>query len=485
MQRPNVLLIVLDATRADACSCYGAARFTTPALDRLASEGVLFEQAISPAPWTLLAVASLLTGLYPGQLGLLSERKLGARAPTLPQVLAENGYAAFGITNNSWMSAAFGMQRGFQVMHKQWQVVQTAHEINRVVLTQRGHDGWAKTLLRELGQGNALVNLVNMAFTRFLAYRFDLGAARVLRPTKRWIEAQDKPWFALVHYLEAHLPYRPPLRWVVRFTDDVDRARHWLRADQERAEWHHITGVSSLSERDLNVWRALYAAEVAYTDHHMGRLIDWLRDTGQLDDTLVIVVADHGENLGEHGLLGHRFCVYDTLLHVPLVVRYPPLFAAGERVRHQVQTLDLFRTVLDIAGVGIADDLARRSILGSSGRPFTVAEYDVPRAPHPRDFVRLDLELDRWRRFERGLTALRTDEHKLIVGTDGSTELYDLVSDPGEVRNLHAERPEVVHALRRKLDGWRERHSPIGSGEEHGDVDPDVASRLRALGYLG
>lgn len=487
MKRPNILLVVLDATRADVCSCYGYERPTTPVLDKLAAGGVLFEQALSAAPWTLPAMASLFTGLYPSQMGLYEKRALDSSHPTLAQLLSQNGYATFGITSNSWLSANFGLQRGFDTMHKQWQWLQTSQEINKLVLMEKSQSySWARTVIRELAQGNLLKNVVNAAFVRLVAYRRDLGASRIFRPLTCWVDSQQGPWFAFVHYLEAHLPYKPPLKWVARFTDDLEQAKRLLRADQWRAAWRHIAGVELLSERELAVWRDLYVAEVAYADYRLGLLVNWLQRTGRMNDTLVIVVADHGENLGEHGLFNHQYCVYDTLLRVPLVMRCPSLLPTGLRVSHQVQTLDLFKTILDVVGVEAPVSASKSLLSEQERRSFIVAEYGTPRVPHPRNLARFGVQKEQLSRFERGLAALRTATHKLIVGTDGGMELYAWRDDPREENNLASRHPELVRTLQEMLEHWREEHEVIQEEEaaEGWDVDPATEARLRALGYI-
>lgn len=486
MKRPNILLVVLDATRTDACSCYDCALPVTPNLDDLAAEGMLFEQAISPAPWTLPAMASMFTGLFPGQLGVYKERRLRSCFPTLSQILSENGYATFSITSNSWLSADFGLQHGFDTVHKQWQWLQTTQEINKLALMEKSeNEGWPKTVVRELGRGNPIKNLLNAFHARFLAFRRDLGAARVISPLSRWLEEQTEPWFALVHYLEAHLPYTPPLEWVACFDQDLAEAKRWHRQDQLRAAWRHMAGVEELSEAELATWRNLYLAEVSYADYHLGQLVKWLRHTGRLHNTLIVVVADHGENLGEHGLLNHQFCVYDTLLRVPLVIYCPDLVPAGERVTQQVQSLDVFATILEAAHVENPSSESR-NLLSDTKRPFMIAEYGVPRTPHPRNLERFGLRKEQVSNFERGFTALRTDRHKLIVGTDGSIELYAWPDDPFEMDDLASRHPETVRELRQKLENWQQIHEP---GQEEASqaewkVDPKTEARLRALGYI-
>lgn len=481
----NVLLIILDATRADFCSCYESSVKTTPSLDNLAAEGVLFERAISPAPWTLPAISSIFTGLYPSQTSIYERRLLSATFPTLAEILSKNGYATFCITNNSWISAEFGLQRGFKTVHRQWQIIQSAQEINRLILLEKSRSGrWLRTLMGRILSGNLFINLANIAFTRLVAYRRDLGASRILTPFIRWIEKQRGPWFACVHFMEAHLPYKPPLKWALRFVEYSKRMHFWLKADQWRAAWRHIAGVELLSEEDLEIWRRLYMAEIAYADFYLGRLVEWLRKTDRLDDTLVIVVADHGENLGEHGLLNHQYCLYDTLLRVPLVIRYPKLLPAGERIFHQVQTLDIFKTVLDFAKINFPSTVSR-NLFSEEKRHYVIAEYGVPKMPHPRNLARFGLKEENLSRFQRGLMAIRTDEYKLIVGTDGSKELYKWPSDPGEKHNMARLCPEIVQSLEEIIDEWRKEHSAIERGlSGELEISPETEARLRALGYI-
>ena len=137
MTQPNILFVVLDATRFDACSCYGHVAGTTPVLDRLAAEGVLFEQAISAAPWTLPAVTSMMTGLYPSQTDIYRRRRLLPGFTTLPTLLRQHGYATFGVTNNDWLSQDFGLQQGFDVVHKLWQIWQTDDDITNLSLVEQ------------------------------------------------------------------------------------------------------------------------------------------------------------------------------------------------------------------------------------------------------------------------------------------------------------------------------------------------------------
>lgn len=485
MKQPNILLIVLDATRADHCSCYNPAQRTTPHLDELAAEGVIFQRAFACAPWTLPAMAAILTGLYPAQTDIEAQRVLAPTYPTLAARLKAHGYATFAISKNNWFGSEFGLLQGFDVFHKLWQLLQTPTDLTEVSLSQAypGQNLVISAALAAL-RGNWFKNAVNLLSRRVKVLNdADYGARRTLRPVQSWISAQGGPWFALVHYLEAHLEYKPPLEWARRFTDNWPLAQQLLAADQVRLCYRHITGVERLTPEQLRVWRQLYAAEVAYQDDAMGQLLRWLRQTGRYEDTLVIVVADHGESLGEHGLLNHLYGLYDPLLHVPLIMRGPGA-ARGAQVSGLVQTNDIFGTALAAAGVPLPDQ-ARNLLDASAARHYVVAEYGRPRTPHPDLLARFSLQASDFAPFMRSLTAVRTETHKLMTGSDGAVALYDLAHDPAELANLAADAPEALARLQSLLAQWQPG-APAAPDQPAARplVAPEVAARLKALGYL-
>ncbi len=488
MKQPNILLIVLDATRADSCSCYNSVLPTTPALDTLAEEGLLFRQAFSCAPWTLPAMAAIFTGLYPTQTGIEARRVLAPAFPTLAARLKAQGYATFAISKNNWFGSEFGLVQGFDVFHKLWQLLQTETDLTAVSLAQ-AYPGQnllssaAKAALR----GNWFKNAVNLLSRRIKIFQgTDYGARDTLRPVQRWISAQSGPWFALVHYLEAHLEYKPPVSWARQFTDDWPLARKLLAKDQVRLCYRHITGAQRLTPEELRVWRQLYTAEVAYQDHALGQLLRWLRETRRYDDTLIIAVADHGESLGEHGLLNHLYGVYDPLIHVPLVIRGPGV-ERGKSVGSLVQTNDIFGTVLTVAGVPLPEH-ARNLLDAGATRRYVVAEYGPPQVPHRDLLARFSLQASDFAPFIRSLVAVRTEQHKLIIGSDGAVEFYDLVHDPEELVNQAATAPETLAELQGMLAEWRAAvglaSAPQLAGVHPPIVTPEVAARLKALGYL-
>ena len=242
-----------------------------------------------------------------------------------------------------------------------------------------------------------------------------------------------------------------------------------------------------MSAEDIEVIRALYDSRLAGTDEILGRLFEALRREGVLDETVVIVVADHGENLGEHGLMSHQYCVYDTLVRVPLIIRYPPRFPAGRRVPDLVQTLEIFPTVMDLLGIpreAVPNDLRGRSLvpekLAGQPLPYAVSEYLVPNLARMRRlFGNYDLA-----RYDRSLRAIRENGHKAIFASDGGTELYDLSADPGETRNLADENPAVVQRLRSQLEDWLVSVGAAEVREMQTEMNPVLMKRLQDLGYF-
>jgi arylsulfatase A-like enzyme len=245
-----------------------------------------------------------------------------------------------------------------------------------------------------------------------------------------------------------------------------------------------------MGQDDFELLRDLYDAALAYLDSEIGRLYSFLSDRRLLQDTVVVLTSDHGDNIGDHGLMDHAYSLHDTLLRVPLVITYPD-GPAGLRVSEQVQLVDIFPTVAHLAGCNDPagwDRLQGRDIHPSQGPlPCDRAAFSECLAPHPpiaslRKRVRAvkhDLSV-----YDHSLEAVRTMSHKLIWASDGRHELYDLERDPMERRNLAHEEPALVEDLRAKLDGWRAQ-SPLPEDVPAVEHSAEVARRLEDLGYIG
>jgi arylsulfatase A-like enzyme len=243
-----------------------------------------------------------------------------------------------------------------------------------------------------------------------------------------------------------------------------------------------VTGRLELADKDFEALRALYRAEIQYLDSQLERLFDRLVARDDIEETAIIVTSDHGENIGDHGLMDHQYCLYETLLHVPLVVRYPPLFDT-ETVDELVETRRLYETIADIAGITESEPETAPSLAGGVG-PNTeaIAEYTSPQPSVEtlaEEYGPLDPEV---RRYDRALRSVRTARWKYIEGSDETVELYDLESDPDEADPV--ENPDVRAELRERLVEHRGSLVRPDAGVESAEFARPNEQRLRDLGYL-
>ncbi|MFB6218759.1 MAG: sulfatase [Halobacteriaceae archaeon] len=366
----NALIVVLDTVRASSTSFGG--REITPTLDRVAGEGTRFERAITPAPWTLPAHASFYTGLYPSEHGAVhGHRWLAGEHTTLAERLHDEGFATGVFTPNAFLTESFNMARGFD------EVSFTRGEANRLFadgldpvafLNEREHDsGLAR--LREIaaavGDGPVLKNIANAAYFKYRDLRGDPDG---MPPTHRWDEqavadatafveeraAAGERFFAVVNLVQAHAPwaYDPErLRAVGVEPREIAPPERWREvAAVSEKQWEYAAGEIEFDDTDRRILEALYESWIHAVDSLAGDLLDTLDEVGVLEDTLVVMTADHGESLAEDGVLGHELTVSERVAHVPLAVRGPGV--PGGSVERTVSLRDLYGTVLSGLDVG-------------------------------------------------------------------------------------------------------------------------------------
>jgi arylsulfatase A-like enzyme len=466
----NVVVVVLDCVRPDHLGCYGSTRATSPNLDAFAAEATQFQQAVTTGVWTLPSMASMMTGLYPFQHGLnRADRALGRDLVTLPQRLREAGYRTAGFTANPHGGRTFGLDRGFEEFHEFWGMPGAGHGS----LLGRGYRRIWPRLRRTVKRSQTLTAAVRR-LQRHRAAAAGGSGHRLADTAASWLRqagAGGRPSFALVHFMESHVPYAPPRTHIRRFLDKAA----WQRvATLDHDGMAFLAGQNPLGPEDLALIGSLYDATVSYGDELLARVLD-----AAGPDALVIITADHGQQLGEHGLIGHFFSVYEPLARVPLVVRHPALPAG--RVERPVQSIDLYPTVLEAAGIDPGGSPAVSLRARSDPRTVLVTEY-------------LEPDLTRFARFrgfdpapyDRELRALRRDGYKYIWSSDGREELYDLAGDPGERTDLAGADPERLRLFRTLHDGWRAAMDgqAVVAATADPELEPDVAASLRALGYL-
>jgi arylsulfatase A-like enzyme len=420
-RRPNLLVYLVDALRRDGLGCYGNPRPVSPHFDQLAEEGTVFDDAVAQAAWTRTAVASLFTGLDAGSHGVLTNRHaLADSAVTVAERLRGAGYRTFALIANGNIGRKLGFHQGFDVM---WQR-----------LSGRRH-----------------------------------RAAAMSGELLQWLDttaAGARPFFAYVHVVEPHGPYEPIEPFRSRFARGVPAglgSRPSLREIELASQ--------PPSEQTRARLRALYDAEVAASDAAFGELRTGLERRGLWANTVVVVLADHGEEFFEHGRWEHGSTLHEETLSIPLLVRVPGLGAGRRRVR-MAQQVDLAPTFLELAGEPPAAGLDGESLL-----PAMAGAEPLPPPPPARSYQRFADYL------ESGVT---TGGFRLVRTRwdHGSTavKLYDRRADRQELRDVHAALPITAAFLDSVL-----RWPPHGGGalvRPAGRLDRETEEQLRALGYV-
>jgi arylsulfatase A-like enzyme len=439
VDRPNVLIVVLDTVRRDVVSPY-AADGVTPRLAAFAEDALVFDNAISTSDWTLPAHASILTGQLPSRHGVnynTGHRALRGR-PSMAKRMRDAGYRTIGLTNNPWFSALTSLDEGFD--HFNW--VRSGEggpfvPVNFLKFRLFDNFGRAPPTFRKR---------VVSAMEWIVRGRYDDGARATSRELLSAVGNGDRPWFAMVNLMEAHGPFVPPHPYRTNFAGG-ETLWDLVSINQDAFNYHF--GQVPMTGADFRTLFALYRAEVAYLDQVLGELLAALARRGLTDDTLVIVTSDHGENFGEHGLMEHRWCVYDSLVHVPLVVKLPAGHedkAEGADTTGPVQLCDLYPTVASFAGVDLGEEDGVQGVdVLSMSRDMAISEM-VPRQLPVKQFPK-----ERWERFSFLKVCLRTSDHKMIWSPDDRHEFYDLANDPQERDNLFDPEDRVQRNLLERI----------------------------------
>jgi arylsulfatase A-like enzyme/thioredoxin-like negative regulator of GroEL len=405
VEKPNVILITLDTTRADHLPAYGYTGVKTPVLDSLARRGVVFEQCTSASPLTLPSHCTIMTGTYPTLHGVRvnGNAALASVQTTLAEVLGANGYATGAFIGAFVLDGRWGLAQGFDRYDDRFD-------------------------LRRFKQ-------------------IDLGTVQrpgneVVDSALDWLETKSgSPFFAWVHLYDPHLPYSPPEPYASEY------------------------GAGMVG---------LYDGEIAFMDSQIGRLLAWLETKGLARKTILVLVGDHGEGLGEHGEYAHGFFIYDYAVQVPFLVALPFPETAGVRVPAQVSTVDLFPTVLELAGLKPAAAVQGRSLVplmfnpakGGRGRPA----YSESLPPN--------IQFG-W----SPLHSLRDGAFKFIQAP--RPELYDVRSDRSELENIFSLEPELAGRMEQRLQKLKKEIESGAVEPEAANLDRATIERLAALGYIG
>ena len=438
---PNVLLIVLDAARADHFSSYGYNRPTTPNIDQIARDGIRFTRAISTSSWTLPSHASLFTGLLPDEHGTRNQHAwLIDRIPTLAELLKVRGYQTACFTNNPILDPVHNLVRGFDRIERVW-------ADSTVTTESRPH---------------------STEYTNKLVRSF--------------VEAGgDKPFFAFINYMDVHQPYVAPEPYRSMYLDAGRTITARIDSACRYAELLD-NGTIKLNETEKADLEAIYDGCLTYLDAMVEILLQGLRDTGIYDSTLIIITSDHGEVFGEKGKYGHGKFLYRSLIHIPLIIRYPALLPVPAVSDELVSITDIFHSLeylLDLEGAA-KSGLPKRNLLSKKIKSapcyssFTLGRSPTKLADHQND----------------SHSVLTPDGLHYIIRGNESVECFDLNKDFNENNNLcptkvnSREVVSVIAGVRENLEKFVEDARDL---QVTGNlaVDPIVLKTMRALGYVG
>jgi len=437
-ERYNVIIVLSDALRADHLEPYGSTEVQTPELASLAQRSATFVHASANSGWTRPSIASLLTSQYvPAHGCATTDDALPDTSPYLPEILHNAGYRTMTVLSNPNTSTEFGFGRGFDTVHEHFRVRREVHDECTTPEAKAAHF-WDKY------------------FEPFLQ------------------EAQDQPFFVFYHELDPHDPYNPHPPYDTMY--DPPRGHLDLTGEVGRAT---RSGAFPLTEGDVRYLQSQYKGEITFLDAHLKLMYERLAEKGLADRTLLVFLADHGDEFWEHLGIGHGHSLYEELLHVPLVFSLPGLIPAGKRPRGHVQLIDVPPTILGLIGEEIPHEMQGRSLLPYL---FGPEDCDPPRAT----FARMTNGRT------PGSDSIRVGHWKLIEETYAAgghnRELYNLEKDPGEHIDRWPQELVVGKALSQMLRSYRRRNAQFQSGAprkvETRKLSAEVVADLQALGYL-
>ncbi|MCK4547570.1 MAG: sulfatase [Candidatus Eisenbacteria sp.] len=439
--RPNLLIILIDTARADHLGCYGHHRPTSPNIDRLAERATLFDNAVAQSSWTLPSIASLLTGLYPTRHQAINiKSRLPLWRVTLPEILQERGYRTGAVISNTLVSSKYNMHQGF--------------------------DDFDESM-----KGDYL----------------DVTSEEVSNRAIQWLKDNHRdPFFLFLHYYDPHHAYieHPGFEFSEPYGGWIDPK---ARLQQIR------TRLWAVKPRDAAYLASLYDSEIAFTDHHVGRVLKTLDRLGLDGSTLIVITSDHGEEFMEHGWLGHTRDLYEEIVHVPLILRNPAMPEMPSHFHPPVELIDIMPTLLEMLGVswdnsGI-DGASFMGALSGAAYSDTIAFSDMCMLPIADRTGQTEAFPDDGIKYY-DIRSLRMGHWKLVRNmTEGNCEIYNLRSDPGETVNLTGATVDPwFHFMEQELLRWIDAVENLALTENAAPdsfaLDAETEERLRSLGYI-
>ncbi len=431
---PTIVLATLDTTRADHLECYGYDRPTSPRIDQLSKESIVYERMAATGTWTLPSHASLFTGKFTTSHGARTNeqgnlvlgnaveapdgstgqkvRSIGSNQKTLASLLKSIGYETCGIVGGPFLERYFGLDRGFSKYD------------DKGITNFNGRPAEEIT---------------------------DRALAWLRQPT-------EHPRFLFLNYFDPHAPLVPPDNFCNMLDMGLPEGPLWT------AKALSLNNPQYMTDEQLH---GLYDAEILYMDHHIGRLIDGLKELGLYDDALLILTADHGELLREHGEEGHGDTPYQEVTHIPLIIKEPGGGRAGERVQSWVQLTDILPLICDGVGIPLPDDI-QGQIPSDVSHPIIIESKTIRGYHKNGDWL-----------------SLIDGDLKLIWNSEGHHKLFDLQADPCEEQNLFDQRTDVAQSMRMEMENYLASLPQPGEQGPIRHADADLMERLGGVGYVG
>ncbi len=454
--RPNLILISLDTTRADHLSVYGYARKTSPNLERFASRATLYRRAYSNGDFTLPSHASMLTGRFPSEHGAVGDMNgfhpISASVATLPELLKRRGYFTSAVVaNHAFLTPAFGFHRGFDRMN----VLQPIP----VVASDSGY---------QLRAGLCALTLPWLWTDAIRPYAYsDDVAARGEAEIGR---ANGRPFFLFLNLMDSHRPWVSRGRFRNMFPNYDQRA---IRLDTREGFRDILRGTRLVSAKERDKMHAAYDGGIRYMDDALGRLLRRLSESPWFDDSLIVITADHGDLFGRNQLIDHGNSLDQGATRIPFIVKFPGQ-NLGRVVESPVSLVDVFSTIARAGGVqSNVRDAGVNLAEGDPGSERTIVLESYP----VRHFAK---ENPRLTRMERAIVRGRW---KLIESNRGRRDLFDIAADPAETKNLWSTRMDVAWELHRRLREWTVAANSMRPPSTQSTPDPKRRLNLKALGY--
>ncbi len=454
VERPPVVIILIDTLRRDHVSYFGYERNTTPNLDRLLTESYTWTSAVTPSTWTMPSIASLFSGLYPTSHGVSLDRPhLPRQAFTLAECFRAYGYRTGAFVANPIVSARSGYGQGFGTFYPRWPLwwMRSERTIVEHIAKRLSPHGTVVGWMAEIGSA------VTETFVRWLS------------------RGAERPLFAYLHYIDPHEPYRPPEPDRRAVAPGAPRgpanAPNYpdLQADDTCFDWECLEDPPRLDPEDLAGMIANYDGEIHRADALLGRALDGMRELGLLDRCHLLLFTDHGEEFGDHGGWNHTYSIYDEISGAVMAYRPPGGLPGGRRIERPVAMLDLTRSLFEILGFD-----------PSPAHQGRLLPEIVPGARRALDRSVL-CEMPPY------LYSLRLGDWKLIQRgprDDPDWRLYNLAADPREMRNLARAEPDTLAQARLHLQGLLAALAQVALGMDDDEISPELLRQLETLGYI-